>query len=388
MKYIEQLLDIGTELIDGSEKYFCIIRKSFVPATPEEKVRQNFIKYLIDRQGFPIDRIKVEESLSHYKKGNRRIDILVLDQHNQPFIIYECKKQYEPLTDDVLDQALDYFNKLPTVDYLGIVIGDNLDLVMYQNDETTPFIYVEQPNYKTLISGGKISVLELVQEDYQRNEWRKPIDKEVVDELMNYGIIGEDTDVRFHSFLINLDGWLLDQKDKLSFDQNIEDIGIKNTKFGNAGGGFFAKEFRSFLLKEKENKPIVCIALTAMASGRISPIGTALMVGIETTNNKNVSLELRIGKSIKIKDNKIIIIHNGTITVGKIGASKKQDLLDFIEERKPSLIMNGDVYLGEFDENEEINSKNVGQFIKNLIDYALLRNEFREIRKQAVANKV
>lgn len=388
MKYIEELIEIVPEIIGGSNKYFCIVRKSYVPATPEEKVRQNFLKYLIDKQGFPFDRIKVEESLSHYKTGNRRIDILIIDQHNQPFIIYECKKQYMPLTDDVLDQALDYFNKLPTVEYLGIVIGDNLDLVMFQNDDENPFIYVEQSDYKTLISGGKISILELVKEEYQRNEWRKPLNKEIVDELINYGIIGHGTDEKFYSFLINLDGWLLDEKDQLDLGKDIQDIGIKNTKFGSAGGGFFAKEFRSFLVKNKKQKPIVCIALTEMQGGKNSPIGTVIMVGVESTKEKNSSLELRIGKSVKVENKKNFITHNGTIIIGRLGAARKQDLLNFIKKKNPNLIKYEEVYLGEFNEDEEINSQNVQHFIKNLIDYALLRNEFREIKKQALANKI
>jgi len=47
----------------------------------------------------------------------------------------------------------------------------------------------------------------------------------------------------------------------LNINENIEDIGIKFTKFGSAGGGFFANYYRSFLIKNKKNRPIVCIAL-------------------------------------------------------------------------------------------------------------------------------
>lgn len=126
-----------------------------------------------------------------------------------------------------------------------------------------------------------------------------------------------------------------------------------------------------------------------MVSGKNSPIRTSIYVGIETVKEKNSALQLQVGKSIKInQENKVIVTHNGTITTGRLGAAKRNDLLDFIEERKPTLIKNDVVHLGEFDENTEINSKNVGKFIENLIDYGILRNEFREIRKQAVANKV
>lgn len=381
MKYIKTLLDLEIETIDDTEKYFCLVRKSYIPVTPEEKVRQNFLKYLIEVHKFPIDKIRVEESLSHYGKGNRRMDILVLDQNDVPFIIYECKKESEPLTDEVLDQVLDYFNKLTSVEYLGIVIGDNLDLMVCQEGAENPFIYTEQTDYLTLVSGGKIKVFDIYQEEYVRNNWKKPVTAETIESLIDFGVIGGGTDKKFHSFLINLDGWLLNEKDILKINNSITDIGIKNTKFGSAGGVFFAKEFRSFVLTDKQEKPIICIALTSIASGKNSPIGTTIMVGVETLHRKNISLELKIGKSVKILGNNIEIFHNGTITIGKLGAAKKQDLLDFIEARKPGLIKHRVVFLGTFDEEEEINSKNVGVFIANLIDYAILRNEFREVRK-------
>lgn len=386
MNYIEKLEELEKTVIDNSEKYFCVVRKSYIPATPEEKVRQNFLKYLIEKQNFPIDRIRVEESLAHYGKGNRRIDILVLDKDNLPFFIYECKKEFEPLTDDVINQALDYFELLNTVEYLGIVIGNQLDLLKYQDSEPN-LIKIEQPNIQMINSGECVHILD-TEVDYKRNKWEKPVNKQTIEELKNFGIIGEGTAEEYHSFLVNLDGWLLDQKDKLKFKNKIEDIGIKFTKFGSAGGGFFAKEFRSFLLKEDEEKPIVCIALTSMLSGKNSPIRTSIYVGIETIKEKNSALQLQVGKSVTIENNKINITHNGTITIGRLGAAKRSDLLGFVEERKPTLIKNDVVYLGEFDENEEINSKNVGEFIENLIEYAILRNEFREIRKQAVANRV
>lgn len=385
MEYTQELEEIDKIRVNKTDKYFCIIRKSFVPATPEEKVRQNFLKYLIEKKKFPINRIFVEKSLSHYGKGKRRVDILIEDSNELPFFIYECKKEGEPYTDEVINQTLDYFELLDTVEYAGIIIGNQLDLTKAQNIEPY-FVAVEQPNID-MVNSGQFVILPEAETKYVRNNWKKPLDKKIVEELINYWVIGEGTDDKFHSFLINLDGWLLDQKDKLNLDPNIEDIGIKNTKFGSAGGGFFAKEYRSFLIKNQKDKPIICIALTSMVSGKNSPIRTTIYVGVETTKEKNSSLQIQVGKSVQLIDDKVLITHNGTITVGKYGAAKKQDLLDFVEERKPSLIKNGLVYLGEFNENEEINSQNVGSFIKNLIDYALLRNEFREIRKQAVANK-
>lgn len=379
--------ELQTKIIEGKKKFFCIVRKSFIPATPEEEVRQYFLKYLIEEKKFPITKLRVEASLAHYGKGNRRVDILVLDENDLPYIIYECKKPFEPITDEILDQIQDYYEKLDTVIYLGLVIGDDYRFIGRNEETGEPIYYAEHPDYFTLINGGEVSIIEPNDFEYVRNNWKKPIDNKVIKELIDYGIIGNGTNEKFYSFLINLDGWLLNQEDKLFINENIEDIGIKVTKFGSAGGGFFASNYRSFLIKDEKDSPIICIAISAIRSSNKVDFGTCIYIGVETTKNKNASLEMRIEKSLKIENNKISIFHNGTITVGRLGASKKQDLLNFVEKHNPSLIKNGKIFLGEFDENEEINSKNIGVFIKNLIEYALLRNKFREVKKLAVANK-
>jgi len=379
MKYIEKLIEIEREVVNDKEKCFCIVRKSFIPLTPEEKVRQSFLKYLIDVKQFPIDRIKVEESLAHYDKGNRRIDILVLDSNDVPLFIYECKREFEPFTDEVIFQAMDYFNKLETVQYVGVVIGNNLELLKYI-DESKDFKKVEQPSLEMFNSGSDI-LIEQNEIKYKRNKWKEPIDKTKVKELINYGIIGEGTDKKYHSFLLNLDGWLLDEDNSIEELDNVKDIGIKFTKFGNVGGVGYDKEYRSFLIENKADKPIVSIALTSMQTGKNSPTRTSIIVGVETVNYKNSALQIQIEKSLNIVGNKATVIHNGTITVGKLGASKRQDLIDFVQNRNPDLIKNNNVFLGAFDTTKEINSSNIKGFIKNVIDYSLIRNEFRTIKK-------
>lgn len=380
--------ELTSEIIDDKEKYFCIVRKSYVPATPEEEVRQYFLNYLIEEKNFPISKIRVEESLAHYGQGIRRVDILVMDEKDYPYIIYECKRPFEPLTDEILDQVQDYYDKLETVEFLGLVIGDDYRFIGKDKKTDKPIYYAEHPDYFTLINGGEVSVLEPENFEFKRNEWKTPVNNEITKELIDFGIIGNGTSEKYHSFLINLDGWLLNQDDKLTLNENIEDIGIKVTKFGSAGGGFFANQYRSFLIKDKKDKPIICIAINAIRSSKNVDFGTCIYVGIETTKSKNASLELRIGKSLILEDNKIFVTHNGAITIGKLGAAKRKDLINFIEDRNPKLIKDSKIYLGEFDENEEINSENVGDFIENLIEYAILRNEFRDIRKKAVANNV
>ena len=67
------------------------IRKKFVALTPEERVRQKTLKYMIQRMKVPADKIGVEKSLSSLGDiGNRkRVDICIWGPDEE---ILACKR--------------------------------------------------------------------------------------------------------------------------------------------------------------------------------------------------------------------------------------------------------------------------------------------------------
>ncbi len=370
---LEKYAPKRVERIHGKKKYLCKVRKSFVQVTPEEKVRQAFLNFLIDEKKFPLHSIKVEESIAHYQKGSlKRIDILVLDHDNAPFIIYECKNINEAITDDVINQGIGYFDQIDTAEYLGFVNGLEVRLAHIPLDDSIEVaILLEHPNYETLSLGGDIEVGTWIKADYKRNSWKLPRMSAAVNELVDQGIIGEKTDERFHSFIVNIDGWLMDEEDVLEGQDELEDFGLKHTKFGNAGGGFFTSYYRSFLLTDMPNKPIVCITLTSMGTVK-SGFGTSLYVGIESDDEKHSCLQLRIGNSITIKEGFAEVWHSGAITVGRLGAAKRKDMIEFVAGRAPQLVRDGKVYLGKFYLSEDIksNQSQTKKFLSNLTKYA------------------
>ena len=99
MKYIEEIFD-NIELEKFQRDGDCIydsIRSFLLAATPEECVRQKTIVYLQQQLGIPVNRIFVEESMAHTKKGARgRADIVVYrdDECTDVLMIIECR----PLT--------------------------------------------------------------------------------------------------------------------------------------------------------------------------------------------------------------------------------------------------------------------------------------------------
>lgn len=97
------------------------LRKTWLVLTPEEWVRQNFIRYLTKVMNYPASLIAVEKQL---KLGEltKRFDILVYDSTHQPWMMIECKAMDVRLDQKVLDQILRYNMSVP-VKYMILTNG-------------------------------------------------------------------------------------------------------------------------------------------------------------------------------------------------------------------------------------------------------------------------
>ena len=96
-------------------------RKKFVVLTPEEWVRQNFIRFLIDEKGYPVSRIAIEKQIV-VNGLRKRCDAIVYSAEMQAVMIIEFKAPTVELTQATFDQAAVYNSKLK-VDYLIISNG-------------------------------------------------------------------------------------------------------------------------------------------------------------------------------------------------------------------------------------------------------------------------
>lgn len=106
---------------EGEEMILDQIRRKFVRLTPEEWVRQNFIRYLIHEGKYPPGLIAVEV-MSGYNNMKKRVDILVHDRRGKPVMIVECKSPDVNLNDKVFDQIVVY-NMGFRVPYLVVTNG-------------------------------------------------------------------------------------------------------------------------------------------------------------------------------------------------------------------------------------------------------------------------
>lgn len=96
------------------------MRRQWVAASPEEKIRQQIIRRMVEEWGYPLSGIALERSLHHMPHLNlsslklplRRADIVVfapgIHPHYAlyPLLLIECKAV--PLTDKVFRQVISY----------------------------------------------------------------------------------------------------------------------------------------------------------------------------------------------------------------------------------------------------------------------------------------
>ena len=97
------------------------VRRKFVTLTPEEWVRQNFIRYLIEEKNTPQGLIHVEASLK-LNTMNRRSDIVIYSRTGKALLAVECKATNVKITQNTFDQLTRY-NLTLQVPYLIVTNG-------------------------------------------------------------------------------------------------------------------------------------------------------------------------------------------------------------------------------------------------------------------------
>ncbi|HUM45652.1 MAG TPA: type I restriction enzyme HsdR N-terminal domain-containing protein [Chitinophagales bacterium] len=113
--------EFTTRNAGGQSQVFDTIRKRYVALTPEEWVRQHWLKYLVEEMKYPKSLIAVEMSLK-LNKLSKRCDIVVYGRNGTPQLIVECKSGAVKLTQKVFDQIARY-NLALKVKYLVVSNG-------------------------------------------------------------------------------------------------------------------------------------------------------------------------------------------------------------------------------------------------------------------------
>jgi hypothetical protein len=133
---------------DGKPRIFDVIRKKYVMLTPEEWVRQNFIRYLAEEKAYPETLIAIEKGM-HVIKRAKRTDIVVYNRMGNPLVIVECKAPDVKITKEVFDQIVRY-NMTLNATYLIVTNGLNHYCCLLNYTNNTYSFLEEIPDFQIL----------------------------------------------------------------------------------------------------------------------------------------------------------------------------------------------------------------------------------------------
>lgn len=134
----------------GRQVIFDGLRRKWLVLTPEEWVRQNFVKSLIEIYGYPASRIANEVSLD-LNGVRRRCDSIVYDNNLKPWLVVEYKEEGINISQTVFDQIARY-NSVLKAKYL-IVTNGRVTYVCKYNGSRQDYSFIKSiPSWRDLES--------------------------------------------------------------------------------------------------------------------------------------------------------------------------------------------------------------------------------------------
>ena len=106
------------------------IRKKWIVLTPEEWVRQNFIKFILSKN-YPKSLINCEK-VFYINKVLKRYDIVVYDSSGDVDIFVECKSHEIKINQDHFDQVMRYNLELKSK---NIIVTNGISHFYFNYDE-------------------------------------------------------------------------------------------------------------------------------------------------------------------------------------------------------------------------------------------------------------
>ena len=140
--------DLSIKEHNGRRYVLDILRRKYIALTPEEWVRQSFIRFVGEKKNYPQALLANEISLS---LGNKkfRADSVLYDKMLKPRMIIEYKAPKISITQRVFDQIFSY-NILLSVPYIIVTNGIEI-YVCKLNEKEKRYMFLDDiPYYEEL----------------------------------------------------------------------------------------------------------------------------------------------------------------------------------------------------------------------------------------------
>ena len=386
MDFFEELERIPKPTLyqrQGKECYLDPYREKLIPATPEETVRQKVLIWLENELKVPNNVILVEMLLSKCGLNSKdRADIVISRFGEEgllyPVAIVECKANTVQISSNTIEQCCRYTDALG-IDYAFVTNGVEL-LAFHYNEKDDQYIQLAAvPTYQQMLDGKtndyvpmeppkRLSMSEMQQPEFQQR-------------YIDSYIIGEESTPNVIAHCINLFDGLVDMDRTLSRPGGVlfsveKDLGVRVSSYGNASGYDYVAPYRCFLVKDNNgNHQIVSLGLNCYGNNK-----TILCVAIDDFKKSHHSLQLLVDTFMIRSGKKLMFTHNGKTSVGHRGSAPVKGLISKIVTKLPHLYQNERIVLGAVDADKlmMLDAPDVTELVLNLIDYALLRDEYRE----------
>ncbi|MHA7111812.1 type I restriction enzyme HsdR N-terminal domain-containing protein [Sunxiuqinia elliptica] len=132
----------------GKKLIFDEIRKKSLVLTPEEWVRQNFIRFMVEEKKYPASLLAIETGLK-LNRNQFRADLLVYDRRGKPLLIVEFKAPSVKISQLAFDQITRY-NMTFQVPYLIVSNGLSHYCCKVNPEEQTYAFLKEIPTFDQL----------------------------------------------------------------------------------------------------------------------------------------------------------------------------------------------------------------------------------------------
>jgi hypothetical protein len=354
----------------------CVSR--LVAATPEEKVRQAFIRYPSEELGVPLGLLMSEVPMSHWDDQRRgRADLVGEDSTGGVFLLVECKS--EILTDHAIAQ-LDRYNEVLGAPISAICNGENT--WWYQDDE----LLDGPPTYKEMRSAARLPRFNDDEPD-SRPQFNDVSDaaREPLDRVYS---IGEGSDAALLPFLYNFAGLVHlggapEVLNGLPVGR-VAEAGRRFTNFKNHVGGSWPGGYIYYLV-ERDNGDAEIVSVSILRGIPTQndprfgnrPGHTMMVVAIDDAEQSHLSLEYDLDRYVEFSGDQAYFWHNGTLSRGRRGMAKRSEVLEFLTSRYPELVTDGRVLLGSLPTDQLITWGDAHNLLRASVLYGIARDEFR-----------
>ena len=374
-----------THTPDG-KRLNCLVRHKEVRATPEESVRQRVLHWLIHDKGWEAGKLRLEHAYKWESDPARsyvRPDIELLDDENNVLVVVECKREEEPLSEAVDDQAKKY------------ALKSNAPYIWVTNGRQHGFLV---PDADAPGAWRAVSSIEPLGETYEPPTARVPFprlvpDERDVQEYLDIHDLGPLEDPNERHFTLALHHAVFEAPLSKSFPYShdgvhvLEYAGAAFHQFKNQGGGKYYTRYADFVAATRGRVVGLSVAVNPYEawhneSETWQRRGIILCVGVTKSERNHHALQLNFHRSCEWSEEKKVwrVYHSGAMSnlpssdvLTAVREAGCGHWIDWYDDGKEW------IYLGELPEAGTERPEQ-WEFLARLLHYGIIRTNLREAR--------